>query len=168
MLIEDTNPFGSSSIISARSRTHWYFLLWEFPQFLASHRLCLPCKLVQSSLSYPLKTKEHVLALLRTTQEHKSQKVLGLSGLAWLSPAAFAISTLTALLPTQAAPVSSQPSYLHGCILAVPSVWKLSLHICHMALSLNSFWCLFKYYLTWSEGSFKIVTTTSHPYSVLL
>lgn len=58
MLIEDTSPFGSSSIISARSRTHWYFLLWEFPQFLASHPLCLPCKLVQSSLSYPLKTKE--------------------------------------------------------------------------------------------------------------
>lgn len=72
MLIEDTNPFGSSSsssIISARSKTHWYFLLWEFPQILAYHPLYLPCKLVQSSLSDPLKTKEHVLALPRTTQE---------------------------------------------------------------------------------------------------
>ena len=36
---------------------------------LASHPFYLPCKLVQSSPSGPLKTKEHVLALLRTTQE---------------------------------------------------------------------------------------------------
>ena len=168
------NPFGSSSKIYSRSRSHWLLALristapnWSLPP------PSLPYKLVHSSMRDPFKTKDHVPALLRTVQEppvffQTKPRVPNLLGHAWPGPATLAISTPTTLLPTQPIPGISQPPYLWGFVLAVPSAWKLCLHICHMAWSLTLLRSLFKYYLTWSEASFKIVTPTSRPYSVLL
>lgn len=115
---------------------------FENSQFLPPPSLSALPKLVQSSLSYPLKTKNTCPCSSQNYPKNINlKKSLAYQALHGSSPAN-TISTPTALLPTQAALHElSAPYSLVVYWLFLLSGSSVST-FCYMALSLNSFWCL--------------------------